>query len=360
MSHLHSHRAHPLPAPFVRHPQSGAALLVAMLIVVLIASFSAAATWQQWAAIQAEGDARAQVQSKWLIHGAVDWSRIILYLDKRTTQTDDLNEPWALALAEAKLSTFLTADENAANNANADMTEAFFSGGMSDLQGRLNITNLVNNNELDATAIAQFQRLFSSLGLAAEQVQPMAQNYLNSLQKITDENPTGTNLAAAPLTPICLQQLGWLGIDQATIHAIAPYVTILPNRTKLNINTAPELVLWAALPDSDESLANKLVSTRQTQPFSSIQNAQTIAGDYSLDTETLDTATNYFLVRGNMRLDTLETSEQFVLERNGSRLRTVRRECPAPVESASSTMSHNFISSIQPALDSLRQKKSIA
>ena len=329
------------PLPRATAAQRGAALLIAMLIVVLVASLAAAASWQQWSAIQAEGDSRAQVQSKWLISGAVDWSRIILYLDKRTSSTDDLNEPWALPLAEARLSTFLTADENASSNANADMTQAFFSGGMSDLQGRLNLTNLVKNNEVDPVAVQQFERLFTSLNLPTQQVNSLAQNYWASLQKdgssaeaTTAAGTTTANPATAPLTPLCTAQLGWLGLSPETIAAIGPFVTILPQRTKLNLNTAPERVLWAALPNADESLASKLVNLRQTQPFETIEKAQAAAGQFPLDADILDTSTQYFLVHGAMRLDTLETTDELVLERNGTRIRTVRRECPLPEATA--------------------------
>lgn len=316
-----------------------------MLMVALIAMFAATATWRQWRNIQAETDERAQTQSAWLIRGALDWAKIVLYLDARATRSDDLNEPWAVPLAEAKLATFLTAENNVAqdSNANTDMTQAFFSGGVADLQARLNLTNLVHEGKIDPVARQQFVRLFEALDLPAEEAEQMAQRYLAARQAQAqsatagdDNSATGAANgigASAPLMPACTEQLGWLGLEPATIARIRPYVTVLPARTKLNLNTAPELVLYAGITGADQALAAKLASVRQFQPFDTVETAFALAGSsYNIANAAAhyDVATNYFLVSGHMRLDTLQTSAHYVLRREGNRLSTVRRECPAP------------------------------
>jgi general secretion pathway protein K len=58
-----------------RQPQRGAALLLAMLIVTLVATLAAGMVWQQWRAIEVEGAERARTQASWLVQGAVDWAR---------------------------------------------------------------------------------------------------------------------------------------------------------------------------------------------------------------------------------------------------------------------------------------------
>ena len=47
--------------------QAGVALLTAMLTVTLVATFAAAALWQQWRGIEVEAAERARVQSGWLL-----------------------------------------------------------------------------------------------------------------------------------------------------------------------------------------------------------------------------------------------------------------------------------------------------
>ena len=87
--------------------QAGAALLAAMLTVTLVATFAAAALWQQWRATEVESAERARVQASWVLIGALDWSRLILREDGRSGETDNLTEPWAVPLEEARLSSFL-------------------------------------------------------------------------------------------------------------------------------------------------------------------------------------------------------------------------------------------------------------
>ena len=66
-----------------------------------------------------------------------------------------------MPLNEARLSSFLAVDKNASDTER----EAFLSGQMIDLQGKLNVSNLLEGNSLSATALASFSRLFELLGL---------------------------------------------------------------------------------------------------------------------------------------------------------------------------------------------------
>ena len=99
--------------------QRGAALLLAMLVVTLVATLAAAALWQQWRSAEVEQAERQRMQAGWILTGALDWARLILREDARDNQSsgnaDHLGEPWATPLEEARLSSFLAADKN--NNA---------------------------------------------------------------------------------------------------------------------------------------------------------------------------------------------------------------------------------------------------
>ena len=157
--------------------ERGAALLAAMLTVTLVATFAAAAMWQQWRAIEVETAERARIQSAWILSGALDWSRLILIEDARAGGADHLSEPWAVPLEEARLSTFLAADRNVAQqeDASTDIQEAFLSGRIIDLQSRLNLANLVNGTTVVEAALAQFTRLFSQLGLPPQELATLVQ-----------------------------------------------------------------------------------------------------------------------------------------------------------------------------------------
>ena len=112
------------PSP---HRQRGAALLLAMLTVTLVATFAAAAVWQQWRSTEIETAERARLQSGWILAGALDWSRLILQEDARQGGADHLSEPWAVPLMEARLSTFLAAERNITVDAGNLPDDAFLS-----------------------------------------------------------------------------------------------------------------------------------------------------------------------------------------------------------------------------------------
>src|SRR5512146_2093534 len=114
----------------------GAALLSAMLTVVLVATFAAAALWQQWRSIEVEVAERQRVQAEWVLTGALDWARLVLREDARASgAVDHLGEPWAVPLQEARLSSFLAADQNSsAAESGSEGFDAFRSGPDSDRQ----------------------------------------------------------------------------------------------------------------------------------------------------------------------------------------------------------------------------------
>ena len=64
--------------------------------------------------MQVESAERARVQAYWVLNGALDWARLILREDARQGGPDYLAEPWAVALAPARLTTFLAAERGEA------------------------------------------------------------------------------------------------------------------------------------------------------------------------------------------------------------------------------------------------------
>ena len=304
--------------------QAGAALLMAMLIVTLVATFAASAMWQQWRAVEVETAERGHVQSAWILVGALDWSRLILREDGRSGGADHLAEPWAVPLQEARLSTFLAADKNVSqvDDASTDTTEAFLSGQISDLQGRLNLRNLTGTATDQAGALAQFARLFERLGLPRQELALLA----SGLQR-AQAAPAEDGSADAPLMPPTVSQLGWLGLTPATIAALSPHVTLLPVRTPVNINTANVDVLMAAIEGLDMASAQQIVQTRETRHFRSLEDARPLLGaSYDRAAGSLAVASSYFEVRGRLRLGDAMVDERSLVRKIGMEVTTLWRE----------------------------------
>ena len=299
----------------------GAALLAAMLTVTLVATFAAAALWQQWRAIEVETAERARMQSAWILLGALDWSRLILYEDARSGGADHLAEPWAVPLEEARLSTFLAADRNVAqqDDASPDIQDAFLSGQIIDLQSRLNVANLVNGTTVHEATLAQFSRLFTQLGLPAQELATLVQALRQAQEPAASAN--------APLMPQTLAQLTWLGLPPATVAALTPYVTVLPERKPLNLNTAGIEVLMAGIEGLDLAGANKIVAVRQMQPLRTLEDVRALlSAQARLSGDMHDIKSSYFEVRGRLRLGQAVVRERSLVRRQGLEVSTLWRE----------------------------------
>ena len=135
-----------------------------MIIVALVATLASSMVWQQWRAIQVEAAERARTQSAWVLSGALDWARLILREDAKTGGTDHLGEPWAVPLAEARLSTFLAADKDNTE----DAPDAFLSGSITDANARYNLANVVKGGKIDPLELAALQRLCETVGLSVD------------------------------------------------------------------------------------------------------------------------------------------------------------------------------------------------
>ena len=306
--------------------QRGAALLAAMLTVTLVATFAATAMWQQWRSIEIETAERGRVQSAWILIGALDWSRLILAEDASGGSADHLAEPWAVPLEEARLSTFLAADRNVSQveDASTDTRDAFLSGHIIDLQSRLNLMALAVEGEENEEAQAQFSRLFRQLGLPAGELTLLSQ----ALRQAQDKDS-----ANAPLLPQTLEQLTWLGVAPATVAALAPHVALLPDRhTRLNLNTADAPALMAGIEGLDPAGANKLIAVRQLQHFRTLSDTRALLGSNVLIKEQLHgVSSNYFEVRGRLRLDDVTVYERSLVQRLGRTVKTIWRQRGAAV-----------------------------
>ena len=314
MTRLPRYHPHPHPHPHPqRQPQRGAALLTAMVIVTLVTTLAGSMLWQQWRAVQVEAAERARNQAAWVLNGALDWARLILKEDAKTGRPTSLNEPWATPFEEARLSTFLAVDSAHAE----DAPEAFLSGSIVDAQSRYNLANLSSQGKVVEAELQTLERLCQTLGLADD----VAGRLADAL------NQAYTGAASAPLLPASIDQLGWLGIDADTVRLLAPYVTLLPAPTPLNVNTASREVLASVIKGLDLASAERLVQTRQRTPFKSVGAVEALLPALApLDPKRLGTVSSYFEVHGRLRLLDRVLEERSLMQRKGRDAVVLQRE----------------------------------
>lgn len=313
--------------------QRGAALLLAMLTVALVTTMAMAALWQQWRATEIEQAERQRAQAGWILTGALDWARLIVREDARGNRNsgnaDHLGEPWAMPLEEARLSTFLAADRD---NTADEVLPAFLSGEVSDQQARLNFLNLVRQTrsgsqtefQISKPDLQALTKLYGLLDLPVSELDDAAQKLLQT-QRLAANDPQPSHTA---LLPAKFAQLAWLGISERSLAVLEPFVTVLPEPTTLNLNTARAEVLAASLADLGLADAQKLVQDREREPwrdFGDVTRAmpalatQLVAERHSL-------RTRYFEVRGRLRLDEAVIEERSLVVRNDLQVRVLWRE----------------------------------
>lgn len=319
----------PQSSPLLRTTQGqrGAALLTAMLTVALVATLASAALWQQWRQVEIEIAERGRSQTAWMMTGALDWTRLILREDAMSTQgamADHLGEPWALPVQESKLSTFLSQDQQWREGD----AEVFLSGQITDAQSRMNVMNLVENGKISAPALARFAALFERLGLPLGELQTLTQQLLASLQASrTSPNPGTPNPGPAALLPQQTGQLVWLGLSPSTVAALLPHITVLPEATPVNLNTASAEVLSAVLPGLDLASARQAVTQRQRGHWASLNAAQEALGSSGrlLDEKQHSVQSRYFEVQGRLRIDNVVQQETVLVRRDGGQVRMLWR-----------------------------------
>ncbi|HIV69563.1 MAG TPA: type II secretion system minor pseudopilin GspK [Candidatus Aquabacterium excrementipullorum] len=319
-----STRIHRRSAP--RGAQRGAALLAAMVIVTIVVTIASSMVWQQWRAVQVESAERGVAQSQWILRGALDWGRLILRADNSTV--DHLGEPWAVPLAEARISSFLASDQGN-NSADEEGPEAFLSGQIYDVQARVNLWALIDNQgDINLIQLAVLQRLCEYLSLPTSVADLIAQSLRRAWLARSDDPVMLAKLGGnsgrqqAPVMPQTVDQLVWLGVDAGVVERLRPYVALLVDdhgdplpEGVVNLNTSPREVLAAAL-EIDLGRADRLVQYRQRNPFKDVNEISNVLGTAAGQTANgVAVTSNYFEITGRLRLEDSVMQKRYLVRR---------------------------------------------
>jgi len=310
--------------------QRGAALLTAMIIVTLIASLAAGMVWQQYRAVQIEAADRARAQSAWILQGALDWARLILKEDAKNDKDrqparDHLGEPWAVPLAEARLSTFLAADRSAASD--DDGPEAFLSGSIEDAQSRYNLRALTTGPKVDELELRVLERLCSQVNAPPGTATVIAAGLREAFPTPASGASQPPSPESGPLQPAGVDQLNWLGLDADTIKRLQPYVVLLPKPTAVNLNTAPREVIAALFDGVDLASAERLVQGRKAKPLQTLEEAKSyLPASIEFGSNRAAVSSSYFVVTGRLRLEERQLEQRSLIFRNNLSMDVLARE----------------------------------
>ena len=319
--------------------QTGAAILLALLIMTLVATLAAGMVWLQWRGISVESAERARTQAEWLLNASLDWGNLILKSQVRNGQTeDDLGQPWATPLAETKLSSFLSADGNHSDDGGP---EAYLSGQITDAEGKYNLYNILLNTTSRFDEINRLAIICDAIGIPRSTANTIGSGLRDSWSAQQNAGQPGQS-GASVLMPIQIEDLAWYGIDPKVVKQLAPFVQLLPMAvgapvTNINLNTAPAEVLMAAMPGLTRAQAQQLILARQQHPFSKTSDATTALGIAAATSWVVpqgdpplqwDVKSYHFEIYGQLRYEQHVIRERSVVWRPGPNqaLQVLRRE----------------------------------
>ncbi len=238
--------------------QRGTAIITALLVVLLAASVAAFLLVQQSHALTRTARATERAQATLFAQPMLQWARAALFEFQKNTSSVDLTQRWAQPIGAQPIE------------------GALASGFFRDETGRFNVNNLIGIDGKKSEADAEiFKRLLQNLGLNMDLTNAL-------IDWIDKDDETSFPGGAEDLTYLALPQpyraanrsmlqieelYSVKGFDVATVTKLKPFITALPERTRININTAPEEVLAAALPKLDKAAMGELIKRRMTQPF---------------------------------------------------------------------------------------------
>jgi general secretion pathway protein K len=308
-----------------KEQQRGAAVLMALFVATLATIIVSGLFWGQFVLLRTIENQQLVSQSRLLLRGALDWSRAILREDQRTTAQDTLSEPWAQGLAETRL------DQLGETSALA--SQASIAGSIEDAQGRYNLRNLLKPTDftIDDNEVEVLRRLCNLLQVPEAAADLIAVRMFQSLHPRTEPEPGKSRSmdddAPKPLPLVLPQDLaGVTGLDPKDAQKLMPYVVILDAPSQVNINTAAPEVIAARFARMSLADARALVRQRETSYFVNIGDVRLsrfreggLPGDAQIST-----ASRYFLVRGQVKLDRANTRMEALIRR-GDRWETPPR-----------------------------------
>ena len=287
--------------------ERGVAAVTAVLIVAVAASAAAMMLSQQSAMIDQALMVSARAQGELYAQAGIDWARGVLLEDLRRGPVDSLDEGWARPIA------------------GLPVERALVAGAIEDEQGKFNLNNLVSGNSRSARDEALFRRLLQQLALPPE----LADAVIDWVDGDADlvgpggaEDPYYLSLRRPYRAPnVNLVQVEELyrvrGFDARAVARLKPFVTALPARTPINVNTASQTLLAAILGNPEAAAA--LAGERRAKPFARAADFAARAaelGAANMAPVDLEVKSGYFMARVQVMQDEVHLASEALIARS--------------------------------------------
>lgn len=266
-----------------RARQRGVAVVTALLVTALAVTLVCDLFWRQQVLARGMEGRRLHLEARLAMRGMMDDARLALR-DAAAVQgsVTVLDGGWDAPRSQARPGA------------------GMLSRAIVDAQSRFNLRNLGAGGAVNTYQLAAFARLLATVRLDPDLARPIAQAVARAVAPDDIDD-----LLAVP------------GVTPSTLAQLRDYITLLPEPTAVNVNTAPPEVLTAV---ANLSLSEARVLAEQRRRAHFRDN-----GDFALrlnDRETLEgvdyhVSSNYFLVSGIVRLEQVRLETQALIRRQG-------------------------------------------
>ena len=291
--------------------QRGVALLTILVMVALATILAATIAKRQTNTAENTGYLMRQDQSLLYAKSAeAFFSELLIQDSDNGSSIDHLQENWAKPMPSFPVE------------------DGSVSGKLLDESGKFNLNNLVkaDGNQVDDSARRWFEKLLQRVGLPAELSQAVI-DWQDTNDEVTGamgaESSYYQGLDPAYLTPNTkfhsIEELKLVrGFEGKNYDLIKPYVTALPEQTKLNMNTAPALLLASIDPKVDVKAIEQQLKIKETEltHFNNVDDLWKLSAFSGIDEQSktdaeslLDSKSNYFTAQIEVMLS--ERKRQF-------------------------------------------------
>jgi len=290
--------------------QQGIALISAMLIVALATAITVSLRFDQSLILRKSGHMQNRAQSHQFIYGLEDWVQTILVKDANDSATDDLSENWAIQLPPLPID------------------RGYLLGYIEDEQAKFNLNSLLTSAE----TLERFRLLCDHLEIDKEFIDALLDwidtdvdvrypdgaedDYYSSL-----DTPYRTaNRMMSDVTELLLVK----GVKQENFDKLLPFITVLPEKTPLNINTLSKEMFLALDKSLDDSKYEDYSEAIKDKPFKKINDMMSQL-KINIKEKGLSVSTNYFLVNGDVVQDESTLSFHSLMKRKNKKVSVLYR-----------------------------------
>ena len=289
--------------------QRGVALVMAIIVVAIGTMIAVNLIWRGTLDLRRTESALAADQGLMYVQGAEAWAADILRQDLvDSPESDHLGEQWAIELPP------LPVDGGA------------ITGRLEDLQGRFNLNNLISaDGKENALARREFERLLVSVeadpalaGAVVDWLDPDTElRFPSGGEDVVYSDADPPYRTANSVITSTSELMAIDGFDRDTYRRLAPYITVLPSGTRLNVNTASDVVLASLSDDIDIATATSLIEQRGEAEFVDINS--TFEGLVEPDVlQEIDGVSQHFLLTATVTLGKNQLTMRSVLQRDRS------------------------------------------